>query len=68
MCSVVNDRDFAQMRWAIAGASGGGGCIQQAPKPGEMKGDPRAEGLEPLGEPGERTELDGIQKSMTTRT
>ena len=38
------------------GASGGGRCIWCALGLGEMKGDPRAEGLEQQGEPGKRTE------------
>ena len=35
--------------------------------PGEMRGDPRAEGLEPLGEPGKRTKNYKIQKGTTTQ-
>ena len=49
------------------GASVGGRCIQGAPGPREMKGDPCAEGLELLGELGKRIENDGIQKGTTTQ-
>ena len=63
---MVNDLNFFQAWWATAGASSGDKCVQHAVGPGEMKGDPCAEGLDPLGEPGKGTELDGNQKDTTT--
>ena len=55
------------MQWTTAGASGGGKCVGCAPRPREIKGDPRAKGIEPLGKLGKRTEKDGVQKGTTTQ-
>ena len=64
---MANDLDFVQTQWTIVGASGGGKCIQHAPRPGETKRDPRAEGFEPLGELGKGWIHGAIKKGMTTR-